>query len=105
MELDDEPGIARVTPLGLEPLTDAQAMADLNGRVLDMMTSKVSSQGDEVARWQDAYARLFEVNEMHVAKMSVYRLALEDILRDNVGPYRDSMNRVRKIARCTLESI
>ena len=104
-EIDEDPGFARVTPLGLEPVTDAQAMASLNQRVLNMMTDKVVSQDDEVAIWKDAYIRLFEANELHLVKMEVYRFALEDILRDNTGPYRDSMNRIRKLARRVLDAI
>ena len=114
-EFDDK--IARVTPLGLSPVTDAQAMSALNQRVLDMMTNKVSTLGSdvadlaqertdlkaEVARWEQAYITLFKVNEQHIEKIERLRSALLMIEAQKSGPYQNLYNNIRSITRAALE--
>ena len=76
-ELDEDPGtIARVTPLGLEPVTDAAYMTALNQRVLDMLTAKVTSQAAELSRWIDGFERVFAQGERRLERIEKMEAAL-----------------------------
>ena len=78
MELDEDPGtIARVTPLGLEPVTDAAYMTALNQRVLDMLTAKVTSQAAEIDRWADGFERVFAQGELRLERIKKLEAALK----------------------------
>ena len=84
MKLDDLDKIARVTPLGLTPVTDAQAMAALNGRVMNMLSAKVSTLATEaaevtreVARWEAAYSKVFAALENAWARIAYLEAQLK----------------------------
>ena len=100
-EFDDK--IARVTPLGLSPVTDAQAMSALNQRVLDMMTNKVESLGREIDNLKSTHASLYATNEQHIEKIERLRSALLMIEAQKSGPYQNLCNNIRCIARAALE--
>ena len=100
-EFDDK--IARVTPLGLSPVTDAQAMSALNQRVLDMMTARVESLGREIENLKNTHASLYATNERHVEQIESLRAALSMIAEQKSGSYQNLYNNIRAIARAALE--
>ena len=105
---DDAPmgdSIARVTPLGLEPITAPDQMAHITGEINRRLSERNQAQRAEIDRWAQAFERVFEENERNAARVEELEAALTKIVQDNTGPYRDSMTRCRKLARAALEPV
>jgi hypothetical protein len=70
MELDEDPGtIARVTPLGIAPVSDALTMAHINTEVGQRLIARILEQRAEIDRWTTAFERVFAENERNQARI------------------------------------
>ena len=81
---DDAPmsdSIARVTPLGLEPITAPDQMAHITGEINRRLSERNQAQRAEIDRWAQAFERVFEENERNQKRVEELEEQVEGLNR------------------------